>query len=52
MVSNKVELLVNLRCVAALAAKMANDAEQNKLWPGDLDKATAQMKQWLEEVKE
>lgn len=43
---------LNLKLVAAMAEKMAQNVEQHKLWPGDLDKAVAQMRAWLAEVKE
>lgn len=52
MNEQETEAIVNLRCVAALAVKIANSLEQRKLWPGDLDKAVAQMHGWLAEVKE
>ncbi|MBN3757159.1 hypothetical protein G3N95_29750 [Paraburkholderia sp. Tr-20389] len=43
---------LNLKLVAAMAEKMARDVEQHKLWPGELDKAVAQMRAWLSEVRE
>lgn len=45
------ETAINLRLVAAMAAKMATKVEQRALWPGDLEKEIAQMQKWLAEIQ-
>jgi hypothetical protein len=45
------EAAINLRLVAAMAAKMAPKVEQRALWPGELEEAVAQMQKWLAEIK-
>jgi len=42
---------LNLRMIAALAAKTAVKVEQRKLWDGELESAIAEMRKLISEIK-
>jgi hypothetical protein len=42
---------LNLRMIAALAAKTAVKVEQRKLWDGELESTIAEMRKLLSEIK-
>ncbi len=48
--SDKRQIVTNLRVVAALAEKTANDVEGNRLWEGERDQALSQISKALSDI--
>ncbi len=52
MSSRTTSNVLKLREIAAVAASAAQDLEDGKLWPGDLSKRTALIREALDRVSE
>lgn len=50
MTDKRTQILA-LNAIAAIAAKAASDLENNKFWPGDLDRVVQELKRHLQGIK-
>jgi hypothetical protein len=46
-----VNLMITLNLLAARAQKLANDASNNRLWPGDLERVLVELQALIAEAR-